>query len=95
MPANKSSGSIDRFKARSTPYPSSKPTAVAAARDEENEAPRGSASPVNETLEAQKPKHGATDLPNHYLDIQLEEKKGEGPCYENVCPQHLLAESVN
>jgi len=72
VPANKSPGSTDRFKARSTPFPSSKPTAAC---DKENEVPRDSASPVNETLEAQKPKHGAIDLPNHYLDIQLEEKK--------------------
>lgn len=73
--------------------PASKPEAPA--NDKENEVPRDSASHVDLTPRKAPEKKtgrksGAKDsktkgngnLPDNYLDIDLEEKKGEVPCYE-------------
>lgn len=96
MPPAKISSS--RANARPAPYPASKPNPPP--NDKENEVPKDSASSIDQASNVKEPKEtlanktgsksaprdaNKPDLPDSYLDIDLEEKKGEVPCYENAC----------
>lgn len=99
MPPAKTS--TKRANARTAPYPTSKPDTPSNDKENEapndsaspiEQLPKTKESkktPERKSSSKTSAKDSSTkahaDLPDSYLDIDLEERKGEVPCYENVC----------